>query len=190
MQNHSENKTVLDFINYYKSLPEGDKFKLGGYFNHETGGKMSPYNSPSPVAVGLIQVQDGETIKILAIRRGISPKLGELALPGGFVDNMEETDDAVVREVLEETGLLTYKNDYSKIGKSKITHNNNLLEFYLNKNIYPKSIVNTLILNSEVLEFVLIDATTPLAFPLHEDIVKAFYSQGLISKPKSKFSAT
>ncbi|MBN2166082.1 MAG: NUDIX hydrolase [Marinilabiliaceae bacterium] len=43
--------------------------------------------------------------KVLLIQRGAEPYKGMWALPGGFVDIDEDVDDAVVREVEEETGL-------------------------------------------------------------------------------------
>ena len=38
-------------------------------------------------------------------RRGKEPAKGTLDLPGGFVDNEENAEEGMVREILEETGL-------------------------------------------------------------------------------------
>jgi 8-oxo-dGTP diphosphatase len=59
--------------------------------------------SPSPeVAVGAVAVQDGA---LLLVRRGRGPAAGEWSVPGGRVQAGEPLHVAVVREVLEETGL-------------------------------------------------------------------------------------
>lgn len=50
----------------------------------------------------VIQRADGA---ILLVQRGRPPEQGHWGLPGGKVDWMEKVEDAVVREVEEETGL-------------------------------------------------------------------------------------
>src|SRR5947209_19174851 len=56
------------------------------------------------VAVDGIVLHGG---KLVAVRRKNEPYRGMPALPGGFVELGETTVEAVVREVLEETGLET-----------------------------------------------------------------------------------
>ena len=45
--------------------------------------------------------------KILLIKRGNEPFQGQWALPGGFVEYGETTEEAVIREIYEETGIRT-----------------------------------------------------------------------------------
>jgi len=54
------------------------------------------------VAVGAV-ILDGESV--LLIQRGHEPLKGEWSLPGGTVEVGETLAEALVREVLEETGL-------------------------------------------------------------------------------------
>lgn len=44
--------------------------------------------------------------KVLMVRRAIQPGIGLWSMPGGYVDRGEIVEEAAVREVLEETGLI------------------------------------------------------------------------------------
>jgi ADP-ribose pyrophosphatase YjhB (NUDIX family) len=55
------------------------------------------------VGVGAVIVQDG---RVLLIRRGQPPLLGEWSLPGGVLECGETLREATVREAREETGLV------------------------------------------------------------------------------------
>jgi 8-oxo-dGTP diphosphatase len=65
------------------------------------------YDWPRPmvtVDAVVFAVTPGET-KLLLIKRGHEPFKGQWAIPGGFIGMDEELDDAVARELQEETGL-------------------------------------------------------------------------------------
>jgi len=61
------------------------------------------YKSPKLTADGAV-LKNGQ---ILLIKRKNEPFKGKWALPGGYVEYGEKVEDAVIREVLEETGLKT-----------------------------------------------------------------------------------
>ena len=64
------------------------------------------YRSPS-VVVDAVVTRDTDTgTEVLLIRRGQDPCKGMLAFPGGFVEYGEDPEDAVRRELLEETGIV------------------------------------------------------------------------------------
>ena len=65
------------------------------------------YEWPRPMvtADAVVFTQSGEKTKVLLIKRGSEPFVGQWAVPGGFVNMDEEIEDAVVRELEEETGL-------------------------------------------------------------------------------------
>ena len=63
---------------------------------------MRPYPDRPVVGVGAVVL---EAERVLLIKRGHAPLKGQWSLPGGGVETGETLEQAVAREVLEETGL-------------------------------------------------------------------------------------
>ncbi len=61
--------------------------------------------NPIPVAVVLQPIVDGARTGLLVVRRAIPPRVGMLALAGGFVEEQERWEDGAARELREEAGL-------------------------------------------------------------------------------------
>ena len=66
------------------------------------------YQNPRASTAAFILNGQGE---LLVARRAKDPVKGTLDLPGGFVDNNENAEQGIVREILEETGLKVEPND-------------------------------------------------------------------------------
>lgn len=60
------------------------------------------YENPLPVASALVPNEKGE---VLLVRRGRHPMKGMWCLPCGFAEADEQIEEAVLRELMEETGL-------------------------------------------------------------------------------------
>jgi 8-oxo-dGTP diphosphatase len=186
---------LAEFINTYKTLTEKEKFALARIFQTETGGKLSPFNSPSPVCVGMIEMTGphGE-FGYLGVRRAIPPFIGEVALAGGFLSPDEPPVNGVVREVLEETGLTLDASQISPLCLPKIAHNNNMLMFFNSTEVIPYAAMVAANANlatdtdGECSELVFITPKTPLCFPLHQEAVNAGFAARSV-RPKEPVSS-
>jgi 8-oxo-dGTP pyrophosphatase MutT (NUDIX family) len=130
------------------------------------------YNNPTPVVVGLLRIapdwQYGT--RLVAVRRAIEPKLGQFAFPGGYVDANESAEDAVVREVFEETGISTEAGHWRPL-TTRITPTNNLLIFMRYIAPLEPYVIDGFVPNREVSELKLVDEGDTLCFPLHTEIL-------------------
>jgi ADP-ribose pyrophosphatase YjhB (NUDIX family) len=62
--------------------------------------------NPTPVAVVLLPVVDGERTGLLVVRRAIEPHVGKLTLVGGFLEEHETWQVGTTREIFEEAGTV------------------------------------------------------------------------------------
>lgn len=126
--------------------------------------KFVNWDNPKGVAVAVIPTGDG----ILLIKRGIAPKIGMYALPGGFIDAGEDPEMAVKREAKEETGLVV------EVDRLLMTFNvpqaNQNLFFYLTKPVTQTPVID----GKEVTDYLVVNKDnmpTEIAFSSHVDAI-------------------
>jgi ADP-ribose pyrophosphatase YjhB (NUDIX family) len=144
------------------------------------------YHNPTPVVVALIPVLiergSHRITKLLAVRRNIAPKIGELALPGGYQE-IEPVLSALFREVKEETDLaISFQSEEALVLS---THDNSRILMFFIANPKLESEINFSFENDETQELCLIADSSALAFPLHEKAVKWFYKKMEKSREKN-----
>jgi ADP-ribose pyrophosphatase YjhB (NUDIX family) len=129
--------------------------------------RQTSYMNPLPVAVALIPVDGG----LLTVRRSILPQIGQLALPGGFIDIGEQWRDAIARELWEETGV--------RVDPDAVTFFEVLNSPGGHMLIFGRcpalAELPPFVPNSEVSELVVVREPIELAFPLHTQAIQAYF---------------
>lgn len=130
------------------------------------------YVNPLPVAVALVPVDGG----LLTVRRGIEPRKGQIALPGGFIEVGEDWRRACAREVFEESQVVI---DPDKIVDHCVLSapDGTVLIFGLAAPMTAAELP-AFVPNTEVTERgVAYDLSEPLAFPLHTEAARRFFAK-------------
>ncbi len=97
------------------------------------GCKYQTWANPIPVGVTIVPVVDGGRTGVLVVRRNLPPKIGKLALPGGFLEEHEAWNIGAAREVREETGVEIDTDLEQLIWRSSSPRPNRLLLFCVAK---------------------------------------------------------
>ncbi len=171
------------FCQWFQALSETEKFQAGRQFQALTGGTLSAYANPKPVAVGVVPVQTPEGVRLLGVRRAIEPRLGAVALPGGFMDELERPAQAAAREVAEETGITLPEERFAAFGEPVATGNGTLLMFYAcssalsHEDFQRANEQLSQTTDGEASELVLVGPGDTLGFPLHQAAVAAYFAR-------------
>lgn len=152
-----------------------EKLNFAYEFKKSLGLNINVYENPTPVVAALIPFKDKEgRYHFVAVRRGISPNIGELCLPGGYVDKMESAQEAAAREVFEETGL-SLKPYHFKVIDTKISNRNTLMIFAQYGRVLHEKEVPWEFKNDETQEVTKINRYTKLCFRTHQEVVNSFW---------------
>lgn len=126
------------------------------------------WRNPIPVAALLVRASGG----LLVVRRNIEPAKGSWALPGGYVDFGETWQEAAVRELREEAGVVLTPNFVRLVDILNSSHGNILIFGSTPEVDLPKSFTP----NSEVSEIKVIHAPEELAFPTQTQMAARFFA--------------
>ena len=137
---------------------------------HCPGCGVTSYLNPIPVVVLLLPVGDG----VIVVRRGIEPARGTLTLPGGYMGIGETWQEAGVRELEEETGIVVAPRDvvlYDVMNGLDDT----LVIFGLGAR-QPESVYRPFS-SEETMEVVLIRGPRELGFAMHTRVVERYFAE-------------
>ena len=130
------------------------------------------YENPLPAVAVLVHNHENQ---LLLVKRAVEPARGGWCLPGGFIEIDESIEEAVLRELEEETGL-----------KGEIE---GLVDFFSQKGRYYGAILifgySVKILSGELkagddaleAEFFDLDALPPVAFLSHQRLIEKYYKK-------------
>jgi ADP-ribose pyrophosphatase YjhB (NUDIX family) len=129
------------------------------------------YRNPTPVAVVLLPVDGG----LVVIRRGSGNErgVGQLSLPGGFIDYNETWQAGAARELFEETGVTIGSEELQEVRVLSGGHATVLI-FGLAR---PRTLaaLPPFQLNSEATERLIIHHPVALAFDTHTQVVREYF---------------
>ncbi len=127
--------------------------------------------NPVPVAVVLLPVDAG----LLVVRRNIEPQLGQLALPGGYINRGESWQQAGARELLEETGIVIQPEDLREFRVKSTPDYHLLLVFGLAPGMRATDLP-VFVPNEETQEICVLTTPQALAFSTHTEALQEYFA--------------
>jgi 8-oxo-dGTP diphosphatase len=128
------------------------------------------FRNPIPVCVVIVPVQSAGQTGILVVRRSIPPRIGQLALPGGYINYGETWQEAGARELLEESGLEIDPGELREF-HVRSAPDGTLIIFAL-ANPRPAADLPVFTPNEEASERLVLSSPVPMAFELHTQMVE------------------
>ena len=133
---------------------------------------QTTFANPVPVAVVLLPVDAG----VLVVRRNIEPQIGQLALPGGYVNLGESWQQAGARELFEETGIIIQPEAIRDFRVKSAPGYRTLIVFGLAPGM-SASDLPPFVPNEETQEVCTITAPQELAFSTHTEALREYFAR-------------
>lgn len=136
--------------------------------------QQTTFRNPLPVAVLLLPVEmptGGRAV--LTVRRGIPPREGALALPGGYLEVGESWQVGGARELWEEAGVRVDPAGV-RVFEVMSAPDSTLLVFGLATAVSYDTLP-PFMPTAEASERVLVDEPIELAFPLHTEVLRRYF---------------
>ena len=127
------------------------------------------YSNPTPAACCFLTNADGE---LLLVQRSIEPRRGMWTLPGGFVELGETTDEAALRELEEETGLIGKGTRLIGVATRPSKAVGGIIVIGYAVDEWGGEMVAAT--DAMALGFFAPDKRPPLAFEVHEELLEAY----------------
>ena len=127
--------------------------------------------NPLPVAVILLPVDEG----VLLVRRNIEPQIGQLALPGGYMNLGETWQQAGARELFEETGIIIRPAEVHEFRVKSAPGGTTLLVFGLAPGVKSQGLPD-FVPNDETQEVSVITAPQEVAFSTHTEALREYFA--------------
>jgi 8-oxo-dGTP diphosphatase len=134
------------------------------------------WRNPLPVTVALLPVTqaDGGT-GLVIVRRGIEPGYGLLGLPGGYLEIGESWQEATVRELREETGILADAADVTLFAVHS-TPTTTTLQIFGLLPPRPEADLPPMVSHEETLEWLVVDKPQELVFGTHTQAMADYFA--------------
>ena len=130
------------------------------------------YQNPVPAATALVVNSCGE---LLLGKRSVEPARGEWCLPGGFVELDESMEQAALRELQEETGLVADSGQFVGCFYQKSIYYGGVIIFgYRIDAVRGEPMAGD---DMQALQFFSFDTLPPVAFESHRKLIELFREQ-------------
>ena len=126
--------------------------------------------NPLPVSVVILPVDDG----VLLVRRNIPPQIGQLALPGGYINRGESWQQAGARELYEETGVIIQPEDLREFRVKSAPNGVTLLIFSIALSMRSCDLP-PFTPNEETQEVCVLHTPQELAFSTHTETLREYF---------------